>query len=805
MIPEKTPLIGLIPSRVCPSSRRANGSARYQTGFWAACLAAMLASPTSPGWGADPPGLASIVDEVEIQPLKAQARRLVAALEFLGEPLTSESKSQLDEALGMSDAAAAAKAIQQALDARVLVAIDINAESRVHVERGPATATLTQNGWTVFLVKVQNDAGVTAGLRVSSPQAAPVFKESESKSEPAASITASDVTDRWIDVDMYDKPPLVPQLSGLRLEYRIVQIYSRDRGQREATLAFDVGAGTQDLGFRNEIPILFECRPGVSVILDVLDADGRPTIGQFIIRDRHQRVYPSRSRRLEPDFFFHDQIYRRHGEHVVLPPGEFEVSYSRGPEYVWQKKAITVPAGITHHESFHLKRWINLASKGWYSGDHHVHAAGCKHYDAPTQGVTPEAMMRHILGEDLNVGCVLTWGPCWYFQKQFFDGRVHKLSQDNYLMRYDVEVSGFPSAHAGHLCLLRLTEDDYPNTTRIEEWPSWDLPILKWGKAQGGVVGFSHSGWGLKVPGKELPNPNIPPFDGIGANEYIVDIVHNACDFISAVDTPPIWELSIWYHTLNCGYTCRISGETDFPCIYGDRVGLGRAYVKLAPGQPLDFDHWVQGIRDGRSYCCDGLSHLYDFHVNQLAVGDPGDQGRPSFLAVKSGNQLTIGVTAAALLEEKPREDIRQQEWDKKPYWHIERARIGDSRTVPVELIVNGQAVEQRELVADGTSHDLTFTYRPTRSSWIAIRILPAAHTNPVFVEVDGQPVRASKRSAEWCRQSVDVCWNAKQKKIRDAEREAAREAYDVARAAYQRIIEESFDDQERGNDAASQ
>ena len=27
-------------------------------------------------------------------------------------------------------------------------------------------------------------------------------------------------------------------------------------------------------------------------------------------------------------------------------------------------------------------------------------------------------MMRHILGEDLNVGCVLTWGPCWYHQKQ---------------------------------------------------------------------------------------------------------------------------------------------------------------------------------------------------------------------------------------------------------------------------------------------------------------------------------------------------------------------------------------------------
>ena len=89
-------------------------------------------------------------------------------------------------------------------------------------------------------------------------------------------------------------------------------------------------------------------------------------------------------------------------------------------------------------------------------------------------------MLRHILGEDLNVGCVLSWGPCWYSQKQYFEGKTSALSRPNYLMRYDIEVSGFPSSHAGHLCLLRLTEDDYPNTKVIEDWPSWTLPVLKW-------------------------------------------------------------------------------------------------------------------------------------------------------------------------------------------------------------------------------------------------------------------------------------------------------------------------------------
>ena len=330
---------------------------------------------------------------------------------------------------------------------------------------------------------------------------------------------------------MLDGQPLNKTLSGLPLEYRLIELYSRDVGRREAKLTFDVGQGTQDLGFRNEINVLFHCEPAVEVTLEVLDDDGRPTTGHFVFRDSKDRVYPSMARRLAPDLFFHEQVYRHSGESVMLPPGKYHVTYGRGPEYRVLETDITVPDSVSHKESFHLKRWIHLADFGWFSGDHHIHAAGCAHYESPAEGVQPVDMMRHILGEDLDVGCVLSWGPCWYFQKQYFEGKVHKLSTPGNLMRYDVEVSGFPSSHAGHLCLLRLTEDDYPQTTRIEEWPSWDLPVLQWGKMQGGVVGFSHSGWGLQVKAKSLPTYDMPKFDGIGANEYIVDVVHGAVRF----------------------------------------------------------------------------------------------------------------------------------------------------------------------------------------------------------------------------------------------------------------------------------
>ncbi len=721
---------------------------------------------------------------VEPQPLIAQARRVVEALAYIGRPLSAAETATLSAAWAKGDVAAV-DAIQKVLMPHVLVAVHINPESRVKVAAGPAKPECVQAGWSAFLVRVHNEAGVRAQLRVSSPNAAPVYQRSGGAAEPKVSISPGQVGERWTDLHMFDRRPLNKTLSGLDLEYRIVELYSRDAGKREAKLRFDVGQGTQDLGFRGEVDLLFECVPSVEVVLDLVDHDGKPTTASFVFRDARGRVYPLKSRRLEPDFFFHDQIYRHSGESILLPPGEYDVEYGRGPEYHVGRHKFRVPVGRkTQRESFRLRRWIHPKRLGWFSGDHHVHAAGCSHYESPSAGVTPRAMMRHILGEDLNVACVLSWGPCWYFQKQFFEGRVSDLSTPGYLMRYDVEVSGFPSSHAGHLCLLRLEEDDYPGTTKIEEWPSWDLPVLRWGKDQGGVVGFSHSGWGLKVDSKELPNYIIPPFDGIGANEYIVDVVHDVVDFISTVDTPYVWELNIWYHTLNCGFRTRISGETDFPCIYGERVGLGRVYCKLE-GE-LDFDRYCEQIKLGRSYVGDGRSHLMDFTVGGVEVGTKGSE-----LRLKAPERIAVTARVAALLDRRPNPGLRDRPYDSKPYWHVERARIGDSRKVPLELLVNGEPVARQEIVADGTLSDVRFDVTVDRSSWVAMRILPTSHTNPVFVIVGGKPVRASRKSANWCLRSVDRCWEQKLPRIRKSEREAARKAYDQAREAYRKILQE--------------
>ena len=117
---------------------------------------------------------------------------------------------------------------------------------------------------------------------------------------------------------------------------------------------------------------------------------------------------------------------------------------------------------------------------------------------------------------------------------------------------------------------------------------------------------------------------------------------------------------------------------------------------------------------------------------------------------------------------------------------------MGETRTVPVDLVVNGKAVAKKMISADGSLQKLDFEVELLQSSWVALRILPSCHTNPIFVEVAGQPIRASRASAEWCTKAVDVCWNSKQRAIRESERVAAKAAYDQAREIYNQIAKEA-------------
>jgi len=777
---------------------------------------------------AEPTSIAAApVAGVEPQPFLAQAIRLQEALSFLGSSLSPGDMKRLIALKNEPLTPAITKTIQEILDPYCLAMISINPEARVKVTRGPARSKLIQGGWTSFLVKVYNDAGVTPKLEVESPNADPILHMSTSapRVKKENVLSAGQVANRFLEMQMYRNRPMLPNLSGLKAEYAVLQIYSKDAGQREAEIGFNIGQGTQDIGFRNAIHILFTISPSVNITLHVKDDDGSPTMASFLITDGIKRedsvkdrtksdyrvtraqnefgvpsreltgIYPLPSRRVAaydeyPDFFFQPQVYRADGEHVQLPPGKYNVSFTRGPEYILQTRSLTIPSGASSFDaSFQVKRWINMAQLGWYSADHHVHGAGCSHYESPEEGVPPRDMWRQALGEDLNIAAVLAWGPSWYHQKTFFTGKDDPLSTNKNIMRNDVEVSGFPSSHAGHIVLLRIKEDDYPGTTKIEEWPSWTLPVLSWARSQGGVVGYAHSGWGLEPtePTNDLPNYVIPKMDGIGANEYIVTVAHNQVDFFSAGDTPAPWELNMWYHTLNSGFRTRISGETDFPCIFDERVGLARSYFK--PDGPFKYDNYVEAIKKGRCYVSDGGSHITNFSVNGLEAGTNNSE-----LSLKNAQTAKITAQIAAYLSEQQGETgatFAHRKLTEQPYWHIERARVGTTRKVRVELIVNGEPVDTTEVAADGKWKEVTFAYPIKHSSWVALRVFPSSHTNPVFITVNGKPIR-ERKSIEWCRKAVDQCWKMKESRISPAERGAAAAAYEEARRVYDKAALES-------------
>jgi hypothetical protein len=804
------------------------------------------------------PGLSPVA--VEGQPLGANIERVTQALEYLGAPLTAALRADLASASRARDA----MKLQALLDAHTLLAVHINPEARVKVARGPAPAVLQQAGYTPVLVKIVNESGGTQSLRLGSPQAGPVYAgmsklsgERMQQQHLRDNENVEERTDRFLELEMFTAPPMTPTLSGLEVEYAIALVYSSESGRREATITADVGQGTQDMGFRAEVPVLFTIRPAVPVTLRVTDHDGTPTTARFLFVDARNHVFPPQAKRLAPDLFFQKHIYRADGETVLLPPGALTVSYGRGPEYRWLTRTVSIaeppsPGRPSRGQEIvvRLERWIDPSAHGFYSGDHHIHGAGCAHYTSPTEGVNPADMFRQIKGEALNVGSVLTWGPGFDHQRQFFAPTTDRLSEPLTLMKYDIEVSGFGSEALGHVCLLNLKEQIYPGAAGSKGWPTWTLPVLRWTKAQGGVGGYAHSGSGLQIDpaaatirlleqldanhdgrldsreastgllpepfaavdanhdgvatdaelrashdraDDRLPNFAIPELNSVGAQEIFVTAAHGVTDFISAMDTDRLREWNAWYHLMNAGLKVKASGETDFPCMSGTRVGQGRSYVQLGRQTRLDYARWADGVARGRSYVSDGYAHALSFEVGGRSSGDE--------LHLASAGPVTVSATVA-FSSETPLESaygtaipvggrrfvgdtvVRHEAQSVDPY-HGRGRRL-------VELVVNGEAVASREVPADGRTHRVEFSVPVTRSSWIALRQFPQLHTNPVDVLVAGAPIRASRESALWALACIDQLWRVRARRIAPAERAEAERAYEEARKFYRRIAAES-------------
>ena len=271
-----------------------------------------------------------LVADVPLQPLVAQVTRLIAAAEYLGAPLPPDHQRELEVAFKATNEQSAVMSIQRVLDCHCLVGVEINPEMRVKVAPGPAKPELVEHGWRQFLVKVHN-AGRHDGRPPRDQQPGAAARRRDARRTPKSLARSPDVR----------QPAAHADAERARLEYRIMQLYSRDAGKREAKLTFNVGQGTQDLGFRNEVR--FSSPSGLR--------------NGAVARARRNRRADGRglrhSRRAGPRLSVAGQAARAglrvssagvsgDGEIVKLPAGTYTVEFSRGPESITKTQQLTV-------------------------------------------------------------------------------------------------------------------------------------------------------------------------------------------------------------------------------------------------------------------------------------------------------------------------------------------------------------------------------------------------------------------------------------------------------------------------------
>ncbi len=242
--------------------------------------------------------------------------------------------------------------------------------------------------------------------------------------------------------------------------------------------------------------------PAIPVRLHVRDHDGTPTVGPLHVhRPLGPDVTPRSPSGRPPTCSSSGRSIAPTAACVLLPPGQIDVTYGRGPEYRLQSRradrprarrgdarrparAVDRPGGprLLQRRPPHPRRRLCPLHRPDAGGRAQGHVP-------PGQGRGPERRLRPDLGAVLRLPApVLRPAP---------DG----LSEPLTVIKYDVEVSGFGSQALGHVCLLNLRDQTYPGSegTATKGWPTWTTPVLRWAKGQGAVTGYAHSGSGLEI------------------------------------------------------------------------------------------------------------------------------------------------------------------------------------------------------------------------------------------------------------------------------------------------------------------
>ncbi len=376
----------------------------------------------------------------------------------------------------------------------------------------------------------------------------------------------------------------------------------------------------------------------VEVVLRVTDTDGHDIPARVHVRDGSGAVFPG-----YPDstLYGHEHwqwmggyFYYQYEPVVMnLAPGVARIEVSKGPEWMPVRMYPDLQADTSL--VIPMERTLCMNSRGWFSGDTHVHAS----HEPVEYPVPPDGVFRIADAEDLNMIWILD-------QSDNFTGGPHPLSTGEIILYYSYE---YRNQSCGHVELLgakvpmpwaccQPPNPVSPFLSRFrEDWnPAWDEAMVL-AHPETGVHFFHEDGW----PGR-----------GLG-REFPVLAATGSLDAYAVASYSNLGSLALipWQHALSCGFAIPPTAGTDaMLCRYWSRPPGGyRAYVQLPDGE-LSAGSWVEGLKAGRVFITN-FPLIPLFEVNGKGAGELVElEGQPASVTVEYRVESVLPVTSLEII-----------------------------------------------------------------------------------------------------------------------------------------------------------
>lgn len=459
--------------------------------------------------------------------------------------------------------------------------------------------------------------------------------------------------------------------------------------------------------------------PAGTLQIKVVDASGTPTFCRINVIGSDGQFYEPAGHVLAPwslsklgnrlgkgPFRYYGWFFYSDGTcDVSVPPGETRIEVWKGFEHLPVSKTVSVAKDSTASVTLELERSADMAARGWYSGDTHIHL--------DRRNITDdERALDLIAAEDIRFGHILCMNDPRTYQPLMDQQIWHQLQGMGQKSVRHRGIYGLVSGQEyrcgtyGHICLIggsRLVDADGLKTDP-NQWPLFGM-VADELHGIGGFAFHAHGGY---------------------EQEIYADFAQRATDGVELLQFAEYRGIGLpgWYHILNAGYRFPAVGASDYP--YCRALGDCRTYVRLQ-GKP-DFATWNKAAAEGRSFFTTGP--LLELTVNGQPPGETIDLTAP--------NKLQVHVKVQSLV----------------------------STVSELQLIVGGEIQERHNLadLATGAIRELDFEVPVEKSTWIAARAVGVgaggrenseAHTNPIYITVDKQPI-LNRASVEWLIRKLD-------------------------------------------------